>query len=62
MKKGKRSPYMTVNGKKDRINRHVMEEFLGRRLGKNEHVYHLNGDPYDNNLDNLVIITKNQTS
>lgn len=58
MSKKKTSPYITVNGKKDRVNRHVMEEHLGRNLNEYEHVYHLNGDPLDNDIDNLVIIMK----
>lgn len=51
--------YKTISGKKDRVHRHIMEEHLGRELDKNEHVYHLNGDSLDNDLDNLVVIKKN---
>ena len=35
-----------------------MEEHLDRQLESNEHVYHLNGDPSDNRIENLVIIKK----
>lgn len=48
----------TINGRKDREHRHVMEEHLGRSLEAHEHVYHLNGDPKDNRPENLVIIKK----
>lgn len=53
------APYMTVKGKKDRINRHIMAEALGRPLEAYEHVYHLNGDASDNSIENLIVITKN---
>lgn len=53
------APHKTINGVKQRIYRHIMEAELGRPLEPNEHVYHLNGDPKDNRIDNLVIIKKN---
>jgi hypothetical protein len=34
----------------------VMEEFLGRKLGRSEHVHHLDMNKLNNNLDNLVIV------
>jgi hypothetical protein len=37
-----------------------MEEHLGRELLPNEHVYHINGDGHDNQIDNLIIITKKE--
>ncbi len=51
-------PYQTINGKKDRVHRHVMSEHIDRPLKSNDHVYHLNGDPKDNRIENLVLITK----
>lgn len=50
--------YKTINGMKKRIHRHVMEEYLGRPLLPEEHVYHKNGIPEDNRIDNLVVIKK----
>ena len=50
--------YQTINGMKKRVHRHVMEEYLGRELEFNEHVYHINGDPRDNNVENLIVIKK----
>lgn len=44
---------------KKRLHHHVIEEYIGRVLESNEHVYHLNGDPMDNRLENLVVIHKN---
>ena len=52
-------PCKTISGKKDRVHRHIMEEHLGRELDKSEHVYHLNGNPLDNDLENLVVVKKN---
>ncbi len=51
-------PYQTINGMKKRVHRHVMEEHLGRELEFDEHVYHINGDPGDNNIENLIVIKK----
>ena len=48
----------TIDGKKQRLHRYIMQEKLGRQLEIYEHVYHLNGDPKDNNIENLVLITK----
>jgi len=47
-------PHKTINGKKDKIHRHIMAEHLGRELDKDEHVYHINGISTDNTLENLV--------
>ena len=54
-----RYTHKTIKGKKQPIHRHVMEEHLGRELESNEHVYHLDGDPSNNKLDNLTVIKKN---
>lgn len=53
-----RYAYKTINGKKKSIHRHAMEAFLGRSLDKNEHVYHLDGNPNNNRIENLTVITK----
>jgi hypothetical protein len=37
-----------------------MEKSLGRPLADNEHVYHLNSDPLDNRIENLVVIVRNK--
>lgn len=50
--------HKTVNGSKKRIHRHIMEEYLGRELASNEHVYHVNGNSMDNRIENLILITK----
>ena len=53
-----KAPYRTINGKKERLNRIVMQECIGRPLETFEHVFHKNGDALDNALENLVIIKK----
>lgn len=51
--------YKTIDGVKKRVHRHIMEKSLGRLLQPHEHVYHLNSDPNDNRIENLVVIAKN---
>jgi len=53
-------PYTKKNGKKIRVHRLIMEEHLGRELLPHEHVYHINGDGHDNEIENLIIITKKE--
>jgi len=36
--------------------RFVMEQHLGRKLEKREHVHHINGEKTDNSLENLLLI------
>lgn len=51
-------PSKRINGVKKRLHRHVMEQHLGRALTFDEHIYHLNGDPQDYAIENLVLIKK----
>ena len=51
-----RTRLITVNGKKVRAHRYIMEQHIGRKLEKGEHIHHLNKNPLDNRLENLVII------
>lgn len=54
----KKAPHKTIKGRKQAINRWVMEEYLGRHLETYEHVFHKDGDVKNNDIENLVIIMK----
>lgn len=40
--------------------RKIMEDYLGRKLRKEERVHHIDGDPLNNNIENLKLC-KNQS-
>jgi hypothetical protein len=46
-----------VNGKTKLLHRHLMEQHLGRALRRDEHVHHINGDRYDNRIENLEVVS-----
>lgn len=48
---------ITINGKQVREHRWIMEQHLGRKLERWEHVHHLNDDSSDNRLENLEILS-----
>lgn len=45
------------NGKKIREHRYVIEQYLGRKLSRKEHIHHINGIKTDNRIENLKIVT-----
>jgi hypothetical protein len=49
-----------VNGKQIREHRWIMEQHLGRKLKTCEHIHHINGDPLDNRLENLQIVSNSE--
>jgi hypothetical protein len=48
------------NGKKVRKSRWMMEQELGRKLEPSENVHHINGDPLDNRIENLIVLNVNK--
>lgn len=42
--------------------RKIMEEHLGRKLKKKEAVHHVDGNPKNNNISNLMVLTSSQHS
>jgi hypothetical protein len=42
------------------LHRIVMEEYLGRKLKTSEFVHHINGNPSDNRIENLQVISNSE--
>jgi len=51
---------ITINGRQIREHRHVMQVHRGRLLDRNEYVHHINGDPTDNRIENLQVMTNSE--
>ena len=49
---------LTVGGRRIREHRHVIEQHIGRRLLPHEVVHHKDGNPLNNAVDNLEILTQ----
>lgn len=59
-----KSPYrrLMINGKNIDEHRHVMEQYLGRKLKKGEVVHHINGNKLDNRIENLMLMSATDRS
>ena len=47
-----------VNGIQMPLHRHIVEQYLGRPLRADEAVHHINGNRYDNRLENLQVMDR----
>ena len=48
----------TIGGRRIREHRYIMEQYLGRKLDKNEIVHHKNYDRKDNRIENLELMSR----
>jgi hypothetical protein len=49
--------YIYVDGVKIAEHRHIVEQREGRKLASNEVVHHIDGNPFNNDPDNLVVLS-----
>jgi hypothetical protein len=52
--------YIKIDGKRIREHRYIMEQFIGRKLLKNEHVHHKDGNGLNNDINNLELLTNSE--
>lgn len=49
-----------INGKQVREHRYIMEQHLGRKLERWEHVHHVNDNSLDNRIENLQVLSNSE--
>lgn len=51
-----------INGKKMDVHRLIMEKQIGRKLGSKEIVHHIDGNPENNDISNLALMSLSKHS
>lgn len=51
---------ITINGKRVRVHRFLMEVALGRKLESWEHVHHIDGNHLNNSIENLEVLSNSE--
>ena len=51
---------LKVNGQAITEHRIIVEEMLGRKLSSDEVVHHIDGNKWNNNPDNLMVVTRKE--
>lgn len=51
-------PTISVNGKQFLLSRYTAEKFIGRRLSSDEIVHHIDGNPFNNSIENLMVVSR----
>lgn len=58
---GKKYAFGYLGNRKHRIlHGLIYEQFLDRRMKKGENIHHINGDTLDNDINNLILLTKSE--
>lgn len=48
---------LSINGKRILEHRYIMEQYIGRKLDRKEHVHHINENKLDNRIENLKLLS-----
>lgn len=52
--------YKRIGKKGIKEHRLIVEQHLGRKLDRSEHIHHINGNPRDNRIENLKIVSASE--